>query len=86
MAYKTFKLPEDLLMGSATAATHIEGGEQPHNWYRWSELGKIQDGSHSKVACDHINHIKSDVFFKKNYVFFQKHIKKLYGFEKTHQI
>ena len=61
MAYKTFKLPEDLLMGSATAATHIEGGEQPHNWYRWSELGKIQDGSHSKVACDHINHIKSDV-------------------------
>ncbi|WP_258097340.1 glycoside hydrolase family 1 protein [Marinoscillum pacificum] len=61
MAYKTFKLPEDLLMGSATAATHIEGGEQPHNWYRWSELGKIQDGSHSKVACDHINHIESDV-------------------------
>ena len=48
-------------MGSATAATHIEGGEQPHNWYRWSELGKIQDGSHSKVACDHINHIESDV-------------------------
>ncbi len=61
MAYKSFKLPEDLLMGSATAATHIEGGQQQHNWYRWSEQGKIQDGSHCKVACDHINHIKSDV-------------------------
>lgn len=61
MAFKTFKLPENLLLGSATAATHIEGGEQPHNWYRWSEMGKIQDGSHSKVACDHINRIASDV-------------------------
>ncbi len=49
------------MMGSATAATHIEGGEQSHNWYRWSELGKISDGSHSKVACDHINRIESDV-------------------------
>lgn len=49
------------MMGSATAATHIEGGDQPHNWYRWSELGKIRDGSHSKVACDHINRIASDV-------------------------
>ena len=48
-------------MGSATAATHIEGGEQSHNWYRWSELGNIRDGSHCKVACDHINRIKSDV-------------------------
>ncbi len=48
-------------MGSATAATHIEGGEQAHNWYRWSELGKIKDGSHSRIACDHINRIASDV-------------------------
>lgn len=61
MAYKPFKLSEDLLLGSATAATHIEGGEQNHNWYRWSELGHIRDGSHSKVACDHVNRIKSDV-------------------------
>jgi beta-glucosidase len=61
MNFKTYKLPENFLMGSATAATHIEGGEQFHNWYRWSELGRIQDGSHSKVACDHINRIESDV-------------------------
>lgn len=61
MSYTPFKIPENLLMGSATAATHIEGGEQNHNWYRWSELGNIKDGSHCKVACDHINRIESDV-------------------------
>ncbi len=56
-----FKLPQNLLLGSATAATHIEGGKQNHNWYRWSELGNIKDGTHSKVACDHINRIEEDV-------------------------
>ena len=61
MNYTPFKIPENLLLGSATAATHIEGGEQDHNWYRWSELGNIKDGSHCKVACDHINRIESDV-------------------------
>lgn len=59
--YKPFKLPKNLLMGSATAATHIEGGNQSHNWYRWSELGNIADGTHSKNACDHINRVESDV-------------------------
>lgn len=55
------KLPENLLLGVATAATHIEGGEVASNWYRWSELGKIKDGSHSKVACDHLNRVPGDV-------------------------
>ena len=50
-----------MLLGVATAATHIEGGEQSHNWYRWSEKGKIKDGSHCRVACDHLNRIKEDV-------------------------
>lgn len=49
------------MLGVATAATHIEGGEQNHNWYRWSEEGRIKDGSHCKVACDHIHHVKEDV-------------------------
>jgi beta-glucosidase len=59
--HNEFKLPDELLLGVATAATHIEGGEQSHNWYRWSEQGNIKDGSHCKVACDHIHHIKEDV-------------------------
>jgi beta-glucosidase len=57
----SIKLPEELLLGVATAATHIEGGEQDHNWYQWSEQGKIKDGSHCKVACDHIHHVREDV-------------------------
>jgi beta-glucosidase len=61
MNQETFTLTENLKMGVATAATHIEGGEQNHNWYRWSELGKIKDGTHSKQACDHINRIEEDV-------------------------
>ena len=61
MGQKPRKLPDDFLIGVATAATHIEGGKQNHNWYRWSEQGKIKDGSHSQVACDHINRIEEDV-------------------------
>ncbi len=49
------------MLGVATAATHIEGGYQAHNWYQWCEEGKIKDGSHCKVACDHINRIEEDV-------------------------
>ena len=58
---KSKEIPDQLKLGVATAATHIEGGIQNHNWYRWSELGKIKDGTHSKVACDHINRIEEDV-------------------------
>ncbi len=55
------KIPSHWKLGVATAATHIEGGEQFNNWYRWSEQGKIKDGSHVKVACDHINRMEEDV-------------------------
>ncbi len=55
------KLPRELLMGTATAATHIEGGRVNSNWYDWSERGKIMDGSHCKRACDHLNRIEDDV-------------------------
>jgi len=61
MYNQPFQIPQQLLLGTATAATHIEGGEQLHNWFRWSDLGKIKDGSHCKMACDHINRIEADV-------------------------
>jgi beta-glucosidase len=57
----SMKLPENLMLGVATAATHIEGGHQNHNWYRWSEEGRIKDGTHCKVACDHVNRVREDV-------------------------
>lgn len=55
------KLPDSLKLGVATAATHIEGGEQNHNWYQWSEQGKIKDGSHCRRACNHAQRVKQDV-------------------------
>lgn len=57
---ESFNLPDNLLLGVATASTQIEGGEQNNNWYRWSELGNIENQDHVKVACDHLNRIESD--------------------------
>jgi beta-glucosidase len=57
---KPFKLPKELLLGVATASTQIEGGEQNNNWYRWSELGNIDNNDHVKLACDHLNRIEAD--------------------------
>lgn len=53
--------PDGFLFGTATAAVQIEGGDRNNSWYRWSELGKIRDGSHSIVACDHWNRVEQDI-------------------------
>ena len=39
-----FKLKENLLLGTATAATQIEGGDENNNWARFAEEGKVKDG------------------------------------------
>ena len=59
--YKPFKLPDDFLMGSATAATQIEGGDRNNTWYDWCEKGKILDGSSCLRANDHWNRVEEDV-------------------------
>ena len=56
-----FKFPKDFLFGTATAALQIEGGDKNNNWYDWSEQGRIDDGSHSVIACDHRNRWREDV-------------------------
>lgn len=60
-----FKFPENFRLGTATAALQIEGGDRNNNWYRWSELGKIEDGSHSVVACDHWERVEEDIALMK---------------------
>lgn len=55
------KLPKNLLMGAATAATQIEGGDYNNNWYEWGEQGKIDNGGSSIVACDHWNRYEEDI-------------------------
>ena len=47
-----FTLKKDLLLGVATASAQIEGGDRNHNWARFSEEGKIADGSSILRADD----------------------------------
>ena len=56
----TFKLKTGMLIGTASAATQIEGGELDHSWTDWSRKGRIADGSSPARANDHYNHIEED--------------------------
>ncbi len=55
-----FKLKPGFLMGAASAATQIEGGELGHNWNDWYERGNIKDGSNPARTTDHYNRWKED--------------------------
>lgn len=56
-----FELPKYLKMGSATAATQIEGGDKNSNWYHWSLKGMIKEGASSIVAADHWHRVDEDI-------------------------
>lgn len=56
-----FALPETFILGTATAAVQIEGGDTANSWYRWShQAGRIADGSTCDVADDHWNRLEED--------------------------
>lgn len=48
-----FQLPEGLLLGVATAATQIEGGDVNSNWNDWYKQGFIKDGTDPATGNDH---------------------------------
>ncbi|HQH07399.1 MAG TPA: family 1 glycosylhydrolase, partial [Phycicoccus sp.] len=51
----------DLLIGTATAATQIEGGRTDTNWADWAaQPGRIADGSSPVRATDHWNRWRED--------------------------
>lgn len=50
-----------LELGVATAAAQIEGGALDSNWNRYSDAGKIYDGSNIKRAADHWHRYREDV-------------------------
>jgi beta-glucosidase len=60
-------LPPDFQFGVATSAAQIEGsapgdGKGPSIWDAFCATpGKIKDGSHIGVACDHLNRMPQDV-------------------------
>lgn len=62
---KPFMLPEGFLLGAATAATQIEGGDSNNNWYDWCVKGKIRDGASCFRANDHWNRYKEDIALMK---------------------
>lgn len=56
-----FKLKEGLLLGTATAATQIEGGDENNNWARFCGEGKVKDGTSCVRADDHYARFKEDI-------------------------
>ena len=55
-----FSLPRCVL-GVATAATQVEGGELDTNWHRWAAAGGIRDGSSPARAADHWDRVAEDI-------------------------
>ena len=49
-----------LLIGTASAATQIEGGDTNNNWYEWAQGPNIADGSTPFRANDHWNRWRED--------------------------
>ncbi|TGK44720.1 glycoside hydrolase family 1 protein [Leptospira andrefontaineae] len=57
----SFELPKEFLLGSATAATQIEGGDTNNNWYAWSLAGKVGNGESSITGADHYRRYVEDI-------------------------
>ena len=58
---KPYKLPETLKMGSATAATQIEGDDGICNWSRWAAEGNVKGCGAGFIADDHWNRYVEDI-------------------------
>lgn len=55
-----------LLLGVATAATQIEGGDRNNSWYSWAERkNHIKDNSSPLRANDHWNRFREDIALMK---------------------
>ena len=55
-----FTLKKGFLLGTASAATQIEGGECGHDWNDWCHKGHIKDGSDPARANDHYHLWRED--------------------------
>ena len=51
----------DILLGAASAATQIEGGDRNNTWYDWYRRGYIKDGADPSVATDHYARWREDL-------------------------
>ncbi|AJD92791.1 beta-glucosidase [Jeotgalibacillus malaysiensis] len=64
------KFPEHFVWGTATSSFQIEGGRESRGESIWDQFcknpGKVLNGDHGEVACDHINRYKEDVQLMKD--------------------
>lgn len=56
-----FSIKPGMLIGAASAATQIEGGELDHSWTDWAHKGHIRDGSSPSRANDHYRRWREDI-------------------------
>lgn len=49
----SFMLKQGMLLGTASAATQIEGGALDHTWMDWYRRGHVKDGTSPERANDH---------------------------------
>ena len=56
-----FQLKPGMLLGVASAATQIEGGDKNNNWYDWYQRGYIKDNSDPSVATEHYKLWREDL-------------------------
>ena len=56
----TFELKAGMLLGTASAATQIEGGDLDHSWMDWHRKGHIADGASPARANDHYQRFRED--------------------------
>ena len=50
-----------VFLGTATAATQIEGGDTNNSWYDWAKSGGVKDGSSPVRANNHYELFASDI-------------------------
>ncbi len=56
-----FILKDGLMLGTATAATQIEGTDENNNWARFAAEGKVSDKTSPTRANDHYNRYREDI-------------------------
>ena len=61
-----FSFKNKMLIGVASAATQIEGGELDHSWMDWYRQGRIVDGSSPGRANDHYARWREDTDLMKS--------------------
>ena len=55
-----FRLKPGFLLGAASSATQVDGGELDHSWNDWYRQGRIKDGSDPARATDHYSKWRED--------------------------